>query len=395
MSMIKIDHFYKLIFRLLNLNSLGCDKSKICTDIEPKTQSDKLKALKNTQSQSKEHKLFPNARLFQPHIYGSNSYDEHAKKSWIVQKFIPSASVGILVGASQAFKTFIAVFLAQCITNQHNFGSFKTQHGLVFIAVGEGVSGITMRIKALEDYYGSVDMRIVIFPEPYNLQNQDEAAHIAKIMREESIKQGLPARMLILDTLSQNAAGIQENDAAQMSSYLRSCADFARDNSVTVLNVHHEGKNGIMRGSSTLLCNVDFVLNAKRESANNYKTILSIDKMKDGSTEPKMTFLLEKYDLGFQDCFGEDITTLVVSNVSEVEITSALSKEATWLKNKIDELETDVEIRVNSFQSEFMHNFNMNKAAANTCLSRTVDVLEQSGAIKTAKKGKFRYITRC
>lgn len=336
-------------------------------------------------------------RVFMQHVYGSAGYDKLALKNWLLQKFIPAAAVGILVGASQAFKTFIALYIALCIANQRLLGRYRTKQGLVFIAVGEGVNGITMRIKALEDLYGSIGSKIIIFPETYNLEIPEEAAHMAKVMREESTRQGLPAAMLILDTLSQNAAGIRENDAAAMSSYLRACADFARDNDITVLNVHHEGKSGNMRGSSTLLCNVDFVLNAKRVSGDKYETILSIDKMKDGSSDPAMLFKLEQVDMGLKDCFEEDISTLVVTEASETETVSSaptLSPETTWLKAKVDDLSNDAELRVNNLQADFMAHFKVNKPAANTRLTRAVDTLEQSGLIKTSKKGKFRYITR-
>ena len=381
-----------------NLQTADADDSKQFENQPLSLPTNEHNVVSDMQRDASTRKAPYSGRVFMQHVYGSVGYEKLALKSWFVQKFIPASAVGILVGASQAFKTFIALYIALCITNQRLFGRFRTQQGLVFIAVGEGVSGITTRLKALEERYGSVGTKIVIFPEPYNLQNPEEAQHIANVIREESTRQELPATMLILDTLSQNAAGIRENDSAAMSSYLRACADFARDNNITVLNVHHEGKSGQMRGSSTLLCNVDFVLNAKRVAGEKYETILSIDKMKDGSSEHKMMFQLEQFDLGLKDCFGEQISTLVVTDVSEKEVTSStstLSPDTIWLKNKVEKLETGEELRVSDLQADFMTHFNLNKPATNTRLARAVEILVRSSEITSEKRGKFKYITRC
>ncbi len=244
--------------------------------------------------------------------YGSAGYDK--KVSWILQKFIPAAANGVYFAPSGTFKTFVTLDLCCSIAASEEWQDLKLSHGQVFYIAAEGDLTIARRIKAWELINGKeVGNRLAVVSHaisPVDISMKDQ---LINEIKSTSKRNGLNPKLVVMDTLSQCSAGLEENNSSEMGRYLAGCNDISRRTGATVLNIHHTGKRGSdFRGSSSIKGNVDFMLTSET-SSNKNSTRLSIVKQKDGEQEGLyLDFNLEKVSLGFEDQFGEEVTSLSV-----------------------------------------------------------------------------------
>jgi hypothetical protein len=95
--------------------------------------------------------------------------------------------------------------------------------------------------------------------------------------------------LVVIDTLSRSMAGRDENSAEDMSAFVGS-VDLLRDDlKCAVIIVHHENKDGSIRGSTALPGAADTMFNLTKDENSQYTT-LKTDKMKEAEEPPEMTF---------------------------------------------------------------------------------------------------------
>ena len=128
--------------------------------------------------------------------------------------------------------------------------------------------------------------------------------------------EGLPAppSLIVIDTLTQTFNG-DENASSDVSAYLRLINSELREPfGATVIIVHHTGYSDAKRprGSSAIMANLDFVLQAVRPSEDAMQAKLTVTKMKDGERLNDLHFALAKEHLGFDED-GDAITSLVAT----------------------------------------------------------------------------------
>ena len=155
--------------------------------------------------------------------------------------------------------------------------------GIIIYCIGEGVHGISNRIKAWHDYNNcSFDAPFILLPieaisfsEPENIDKM--------ILTLEQIKEeyDLPISMIIIDTLSKASVGYDENSSKDMGQFLYNFDIIKKYFNTSVMFVHHSGKNSTrgMRGSSYLLGTVDTAIQVDNI---NDTIIVQIEKQKDG-----------------------------------------------------------------------------------------------------------------
>jgi hypothetical protein len=334
--------------------------------------------------------------------YGHDGYEKSI--SWLMQRILPAISVGFLIGESQSFKSFIAVSIAACISSGRDFGVLKVpKPRLVFYIAAEGGGSIPRRIKAEVDNYGEVGEQFIVIKKPINFNKPNDMAMLSSLIFHEELRQGVSAGLVIVDTLSQCAAGMDENSSADVALYLSACTEFAVKHGVTILNVHHNNRKGEYRGSGALFANSDFVLIADRKKKNVLSTILSIDKLKDASTEYKFTLNLEKHDLGLIDEFDEAVDTL---SLSRPEVISPTEEPEEGLSKKISKSQLNEEWLQTTLQSmncekvtqlmlieTYMQHFNQTEAGSKQAVYRAVATLSEKSTIRTESSGKTKFIS--
>jgi hypothetical protein len=251
-----------------------------------------------------------------PISFGSEGWDQLS--DWLVQDYVPANSVGNVIGESQDMKTFLMLEMAGCIATGLNFADLPTSEGLVFYVAGEGAKSIPKRLKGFEKRHNvSIGQNIVLISKSVLISEKKQRDNLKALILSESKRQNKKPAMLVLDTFSHCSAGIEENHAGQVALYLHHCSELASELSLTVINVHHNGKSGKFRGSSALVANVDFSLETKRLCGKNrIANRLTIEKSKDGETNIGHEFELAIVDIGINDNTGKPVTTLVVNKAT-------------------------------------------------------------------------------
>ena len=242
--------------------------------------------------------------------------EKTANIGWIVKGVIPEDSMMCLFGASQTFKSFVALSAALHICSGLEWLGQRTKKGPVVYCAAEGGSGIYRRAHAwAKTYLGQEfvpDFNICV--TPLNLTVEQEMTSL----RMEIAEMPVPPTLIVLDTLSQMFGGGDENDATAISEFFRAVNQHLRAPfGCTVMIIHHTGYNvdaaNRPRGSSAIAANLDAMLSVQRTDAEALYCKMSVAKMKDGERpEQPYYFDMESVDLGVDEN-GDKITSLVAN----------------------------------------------------------------------------------
>jgi len=246
-------------------------------------------------------------------IYDLNTIYKLPKVEWVIDGIIPYDSVAVIYGAPGSGKSFIALDMALHIANNkkwHNLNCNKS--GIVVYILGEGLNGFPERIKTWHNYH-NVPNTSPFYIIPLNgVSYYKEENMIFLIRKLDKIRQitSFPISMIIIDTISKAAIGLEENSSADMSIFLSGYEKLRIEFGSTLLFLHHCGKNVYngMRGSSALLGNVDttiFMDKTKKADKNNpFDIKFKVVKQKDGE-EKILNFKLIKHDNSLIPIFTE------------------------------------------------------------------------------------------
>ncbi len=237
---------------------------------------------------------------------------EQAKNvKWLVKHFIPSESIGLFFGASETFKSFIALDLALHIAHGMKWLGKKTIRGPVAYIAAEGGAGVYKRIDAWHRHHGiAVDPPdFFVIPSPVDMLEN------ASAVREAVSAKGITPVLVVVDTVSQTFSG-DENSATEMAAYLREIGLQIRLAwQCAVLAIHHTGHTATERprGSSAIKANVDFMFGVFRDETEMLATMECV-RQKDGDRPKSESFSMSVVELE-KDEDGEPITSLAPSRV--------------------------------------------------------------------------------
>ena len=206
---------------------------------------------------------------------------------WLYPGLIQALGLIFLVGAPKSLKSFIALLLAVCAAAGAPFAGIEPAAGPLRVAlwVGEGVSGLHARLKAIEDYYGlDVGERLIILTGPFV---SDE---VIDLVKDDGVD------VIIIDTLARAIAStnLDENSAKDMGAAVFEFDRIRDALNCLVILVHHSGKDAGrgMRGSSSLLAAADAVFTATKV-APGVSSFESVE-MKEAATADPLVFELKK-----------------------------------------------------------------------------------------------------
>lgn len=255
-----------------------------------------------------------------------------AKHEWLVKNMITRGEQGMLVGASQSGKSFLAIGLAMAVARGEPWFGNKTRRGLVVYQAGESAKGVRdKRIPAYERHHGLVDdtsLPFVLLTLPIDLYNSDADCD-ALITECEHWKSVFPAfglELLVIDTFSAATPGADENGSKDVSGIRRRCKKLELALGCTVLLVHHKNAAGTKaRGHSSMFADVENVLDVSLveikdgkdavplKDANGRKVReVVVAKLKDGEDGKAYRFVLPAVKLGIDED-GDDITSCVIA----------------------------------------------------------------------------------
>ena len=244
---------------------------------------------------------------------------------WLVKHYIPSESIGLFFGASETFKSFVALDLALHVAHGMKWLGAKTVKGPVAYIAAEGGSGVYKRIDAWHRHHGiAVDP-----PDFYVIPSPVDMLENASAVREAVSAKGVIPALVVVDTVSQTFSG-DENSATDMAAYLREIGLQIRLAwQCAVVAIHHTGHNATERprGSSAIKANVDFMFGVFRDETEMLATMECV-RQKDGDRPKSESFSMSVIELG-HDEDGDTITSLAPSRVgSPDQVVSFMEHEA-------------------------------------------------------------------
>ncbi len=150
-----------------------------------------------------------------------------------------------LAGAPGSYKSFMAIDWAMCVSTGVPYMGHPVTHVPTVYVTGEGKSGLRERVEAWKRGQPPAD-KGWWYPQTVHVLSDDWRLLIQAC-------QDVEAKLIVLDTQSNMTAGMDENSAKDMSTWVMRLQDLQAATGACVLVLHHSSKGGeSLRGSSVL-----------------------------------------------------------------------------------------------------------------------------------------------
>jgi len=252
----------------------------------------------------------------------------HTPPTWLVKGLLPSRGLGLLIGESQAGKSFLAIHAAVCVARGISFFGKKTKPGGVLYIAAEGGSGVLPRIHAADEAVGGMlpDNHILrkaggalarapikVVVETPNLSRDGDTAALMRTIRaaaRDFEQEGHALSLVVVDTWHAALAGADEQAAADAGHALKPLREAIEELAVFTLIVHHPGKDieRGARGSSALRAAVDTEIELRVPGFDGPKAKPAavarrgqLTKQRDGAVGEEFHYRLNIVELGRDD----------------------------------------------------------------------------------------------
>ncbi len=176
-------------------------------------------------------------------------------REFIVEPFLPKASLSMIYAERGIGKTWLTLSLAVAVSHGDDFLGFpvsKARH-VLYIDGEMALYDLKSRILALDD--GDNDHLHLLPSEslfrmdrPLNINAVEDQQRIVEVI-QTMIAEGTPPELIVLDNLSSLSAGTDENNNSELDKLLHWLVGMRHLN-LAILLVHHAGKSGDQRGAS-------------------------------------------------------------------------------------------------------------------------------------------------
>lgn len=190
-------------------------------------------------------------------------------RQYLLESLIAEGTINLVNGERGIGKSWFVAALANSISAGIDFGPWKISHSVpVMIVDGEmSLEDIHHRIKKLNSLPRRLS-ELYIYPDAFAYRIGLKRASLLDEDWREAIKANvleLGVKLLVLDNLASLAPGIDENEKVSFDPINQWLLEM-RYAGVTIILVHHTGKSGNQRGTSSHEDHVDtvFVLSAPK-----------------------------------------------------------------------------------------------------------------------------------
>jgi hypothetical protein len=255
----------------------------------------------------------PGAALFKFERWGEIAFN--VDEEYLIDGILPKQGVGLLYGASQTFKSFIATHMGLHVARAQPWAGRQTEGAPVVYLAAEGAPGLRKRkagyVNTGRVPADGVDFALVSAAPNLGTADGDFDRLVATI-KSAAIKPGL----IIVDTIAKVIGGADENGAG-MAQFLLNVQALAQIFDCFVLAIHHTGWNEDAkdrpRGWSGLPAALDVMILSERKPGDMHATA-TIQKSKDELSGFRLTAHLERIVLGISRT-GREVSTLIVEVV--------------------------------------------------------------------------------
>ncbi|NDH55062.1 MAG: hypothetical protein EBY24_24515, partial [Betaproteobacteria bacterium] len=195
------------------------------------------------------------------------------KQTWLCKGVVPSATLGVLYGASGSGKTFIAFDLMAALARGIDWRGHKVpQKAQVLWIAAEGVEDMRKRGLGYCQHAG-------ITPESFGMQFIGDSPNLLEVADVNALMAQISKRgqfeIIVIDTLAQVMPGGNENSGEDMGKVLGYCRAISRATGAMVILIHHSGKDASKgaRGWSGLRAASDFEIEVIRADDDRVATV--------------------------------------------------------------------------------------------------------------------------
>lgn len=219
---------------------------------------------------------------------------------WLVDTLFTRHGFSVMYGPPGCGKTFVALDVALCVASGRSFHDMEVSHGSVLYIAGEGVGGIGNRVNAwVNNRGGGVsddELPFYVLPTAVNFGMQGDVEKLLTTIDQLEEKAGRFS-LVVIDTVARALLGADENSAADMGKFVKSCDLVKEHCGCAVIAIHHSGKDSSkgMRGSSALMGAVDTSIRVKKSGD---VVTLNMDKQKDAEPVEDVYFQMNSVEVG-------------------------------------------------------------------------------------------------
>jgi hypothetical protein len=238
-------------------------------------------------------------------------------EEWLIRGIIPRQGVGTLFGASQAFKSFVAIDFSWHLAEGRMWAGREVEQAPVVYFAAEGEAGCRKRLNGVRKANGLINRSpLHLIGDALNLgTDSKDAEELIASVEELGVKPGL----IVIDTAAASM-GTGEENTTGMQMLLNNCQRLSTHFRCFILAIHHIGHGEDAkrreRGWSGASGNTDTRVCVERSEE--MGTVMEVMKVKDEVTGEKFGIQMERVTLG-EDKYGYPITTLVVKSAEQVD----------------------------------------------------------------------------
>lgn len=249
---------------------------------------------------------------------------ERREAQWLkgLHKTLERNVLAVLAGSRNTFKSFIA----------HHWAMTAGLNGESVVILSAEGAGLDRRTDAwMRTYAPHVDLRrlnIVAMERAVNLNSSEIVKELQEAIGGHyditGKKVGNWPALILIDTYSKFAPGLDENDNAEVALYLAKLSVDLRlyFEGCTVLLVAHAGHADAKRprGASVLMANPDAEYIVERPDPTAMMATVSRERFKDSASMAKLAYAAEVIDVGRLDRYGEPVTSLVMRDTEAAAV---------------------------------------------------------------------------
>ena len=185
---------------------------------------------------------------------------------WLIRHILPAHGLNLLYGPSGHGKSFVAIDWALSIcTGLPWLGEFKVDKGHVVYIASEGGRGIQKRVAAWMEAHGfedrdSLPPNISWYLDILDMDADNWVDEFMEMLQLSVPTHELNVKLIVIDTLSRNFGGQDENATDAMTNFVTQLEQFCKAHEAAVLLVHHTNAMGKReRGNSALRASMESV----------------------------------------------------------------------------------------------------------------------------------------
>jgi len=251
--------------------------------------------------------------------------------SYLIDKVLPEASVGMTYGPSGSLKTFMALDIAlsgacgipYAASKDRKLEGFEIENPIrtLFIA-GEGARGLKKRVQAWTQRHGlETAPPIAILSHMPMLARFEQVEKLVRTIHAIGQDGHGPINYVVIDTAMRAATGLNLSQPSDSQILIDACECIKRETGATVELIHHTGKDedrGAL-GAANLVAGVDYVRRVKKagKSADVQTVNVQFEKMKDDECPAPYSMIGTAENVG-RDAKGQPVTSLVMERTHYV-----------------------------------------------------------------------------